>query len=156
MAEQYYGRQRSYGSLVADIEDFVRVSEERMLAIARSSIRDVVNEAQLEGPSKTGPGFGGKMRVDTGFLRSTGLPSLQGFPSGPSRGELKAPNSYTYNSDKLDTILAQMKFGDTFFFGWTAHYARYRELYDGFLEGAVQHWGRIVAINTDTLRERIK
>jgi len=150
MAEKYYGRQRSYGSLTADIEDFVKTSEERMLAIMRQSIQDVADNAQQPVAK------GGRMRVDTGFLRASGTGSLSGMPTGPGRGESKQPNSYSYNETSVTGTLAKMKFGDTFYFGWTANYARYRELYDGFLEGALQHWARIVAINTDTLRQRIK
>ncbi len=151
MAEKYYGRQRSYGSLTADIEDFVKTSEERMLTIMRQSIRDVHDNAQQSAKK------GGRMRVDTGFLRASGKGSLSGMPTGPGRGESKVPNSYPYDEGAgVIAALSKMKFGDTFYFGWTANYARYRELYDGFLEGALQHWARIVAINTDTLRQRIK
>ena len=96
------------------------------------------------------------MRVDTGFLRASGQASLNGMPSGPSRGERKEPNSYSYNSNDIQVRLGEMQLGSVFYFGWTAAYARYRELYDGFLEGAVQHWQSIVAFNTDTIRQRIK
>lgn len=150
MAEQYYGRERSYGSLTADIEDFVAVSEKRMLAIMRQSIQDTVDNAQVPVAK------GGRMRVDTGFLRASGSGSLVGMPTGPGRGELTAPNSYSYDGEPLVGVLGKMKFGDTFHFGWVANYARYRELYDGFLEAALRNWARIVAINTDTLRQRIK
>jgi hypothetical protein len=150
MAEQYYGRQRAYGSVTADVEAFVRVSEARMVAIMRQSIQDVVDNAQVPVAK------GGRMRVDTGFLRASGSGSLSGMPTGPGRGESKLPNSYSYDGNSVVTALANMKFGDTFYFGWTAHYARYRELYDGFLEGALRNWSRIVAFNTDTLRQRIK
>ena len=150
MAEKYYGRERSYGSLTADIEDFVNASEKRMLGLMRMSIQDVVDNAQV--PTAKG----GRMRVDTGFLRASGSGSLEGMPIGPGRGESKAPNSYTYNGEALVSVLAQMKFGDTFYFGWVANYARFRELYDGFLEGSLRNWSRYVTFNTDTLRQRIK
>lgn len=129
----------------------MRVSEQRMLAVMQSSLQDVVNEMQQPVAK------GGKMRVDTGFLRASGRASLTAFPSGPSiKPSAAAPNSYTWNGEAISATLIKMKFGDTFYFGWTANYARYRELYDGFLEAAMQHWPRIVAFNTDTLRQRIK
>lgn len=96
------------------------------------------------------------MRVDTGFLRASGQASLNGMPSGPSRGERKEPNSYPYNENNVEVRLGELKLGAVFYFGWTANYARYRELFDGFLEGALMHWARIVAINTDTIRQRIR
>lgn len=145
-----YRRSYNSGRLVADIEDIVRVSEKRMIALMRQSLSDVIDNAQ------TAVAKGGRMRVDTGFLRASGQPSLTGMPQGPSRGERKEPGSYPYDEgSRVTAVLGEMKFGATFFFGWTAAYARYREVYDGFLEGALQHWGRIVAFNTDEIRRRI-
>ena len=148
MAEQYYGRQRAYGDLTIQVEDFVRVSEARMLAVMRQSIQDAIDNAQVPVAK------GGRMRVDTGFLRASGAASLAGMPTGPGRGDRNG--NYTYNGEALIGILAKMKFGDTLYWGWVANYARYRELYDGFLEASLRNWQRIVAINTDTLRQRIK
>lgn len=150
MAQRYTGRQRAYGHLTADIEDFVATSEKRMIALMRESIQDVVLNAQ------TPVGKGGRMRVDTGFLRASGQASLTGMPTGPTRGELTAPGSYGYNENTVTVKLGDLKIGQTFHFGWTAEYAKYRELYDGFLEGALQNWARIVAFNTDSIRQRIK
>lgn len=146
----YAGRARAYSPLKADIEDFVRESENRMARLLAISLEDVVNEVQQPVAK------GGRMRVRTGFLRASGRASLKGFPSGPSVRESDVPNSYAWDSEAVSTTLNSIKFGDTFYFGWTANYARYRELYDGFLEGAMQNWARIVAFNTDTLRKRIK
>lgn len=150
MAQRYYGRQRAYKSFSAQVEDIVAVSEKRMVALMRQSLQDVINNAQ------TPVAKGGRMRVDTGFLRASGQASLNGMPTGPTRGERDAPNSYNFDDRNVEVRLGELKFGATFFFGWTAEYARYRELFDGFLEGALQHWARIVAINTDTIRQRIK
>lgn len=142
-------RSRAYSPLKADIEDFVRETEERMLRLMVTSLQDVVINVQ-EPVAK-----GGRMRVRTGFLRASGRASLQGFPSGPSVRESDVLNSYTYDGEAVSATLNKMKFGDTFYFGWTANYAARRELYDGFLEAAMQNWSRIVAFNTDTLRKRI-
>ena len=151
MAERYYGRQRAYSNLTADIEDFVKESEERMVALMQASIQDVVENAQQPRAK------GGRMRIDTGFLRASGAAAINALPSGEDQKPKDAlPNSFTWDGEGLISALTKMKFGDVFYFGWTAHYARYRELYDGFLEGAMQQWGRIVAFNTDTLRQRIK
>lgn len=147
MAQRYSGRQRAYGHLAADIEDFVAVSEKRMIAIARASIQDVINNAQ------TAVAKGGRMRVKTGFLRASGQSSLNGMPSGPARGE--PTGSYDWNASTITVTLGNMQIGNVFHFGWTANYARYRELYDGFLEGSLQNWARIVAFHTDDLRQRI-
>lgn len=160
MAQRYYGRKRAYQGLKADIEDIVAATDKRMLALMRQSLQDVINEAQLPVAK------GGRMRVDTGFLRASGQASLSGMPTGPVRGDPNAlPGSYPSADNYSDTasialVLGEhaegLKIGSIFYFGWTANYAKYREVYDGFLEGALQHWARVVAFNTETIRERIK
>jgi hypothetical protein len=157
MAQRYTGRQRAYKTLAADIEDFVAVSDKRMTALMRQSISDVIDNAQ-QAKAK-----GGRMRVDTGFLRASGQVSLNAMPSGPSRPSQNfddegntIKDTFTYNDKNVTVTLGKAKLGAIIFFGWTANYAKYRELYDGFLEGALQHWSRIVAFNTDTIRQRIK
>ena len=137
-------------TVVSDLEDFVTVSEKRMIALARQSIQDVIDNAQ------TAVAKGGRMRVDTGFLRASGQASLNGMPTGPTRGELTEPNSYSYDGSTVEVSLGNLQLGATFYFGWTAAYAAIREVYDGFLDGALQHWPRIVTFNTDTIRQRIK
>jgi hypothetical protein len=151
MAQKYVGRQRAYGSLTSDLEEFVKENDARMLAVARASIQDVVNEMQQPVAK------GGRMRVDTGFLRDSGAANLGGMPVGESERPSDAvTGQYNWTDDRLVAVLAKMQIGDTFYFGWTANYARYRELYDGFMEAALMQWGRIVAFNTDTLRRKLK
>lgn len=151
MGQRYYGRNRAYRGIAADIEDIVKVSEKRMVALMRASLQDVINEAQQSRFK------GGRMRIDTGFLRASGQASLTGMPTGPDRPTTDdETDSYSYNESATEVVLGDLKFGSTFYFGWTASYARYRELYDGFLEGALQHWARIVAFNTDSICQRIK
>lgn len=147
----YAGRQRVYNPLVVDVEEWVEKCEKRLEAVVRGSIQDLVINAQ------TPVAQGGRMRVDTGFLRASGRASLEGWPSGPNIKPKEAkPNSYTYNGKAVSATLLNMKIGDTFYFGWTANYAEYRELYDGFMEGSMRHWQRYVAFNTDKARQRFK
>lgn len=148
MAQRYAGRQRAYTGFAAQIEDFVKETDARMLALYRASVSDLVENAQ------TPVAKGGRMRVDTGFLRASLRVSKTGMPSGDERGEKDA--KYAYNDDGLVSALASLKMGDVLHIGWTANYAKYRELYDGFLEGALMQWARIVAFNTDTLRKRLE
>lgn len=125
------------------IDKFVINTEEKLLIVVRESIEAVVDDAQKIGPSKKNPaGEGGKMRVDTGFLRSSGIAELGSIPVGAKRCDPKG--KYVWNSNQLEIILAKLKIGDIFYFGWTAEYAKYREVYDGFLESAVQKWQQFV------------
>lgn len=118
--------------LVTQIDTIVIKTKERMLAVVRQSISDVAKEAQ------TPVAKGGRMRVKTGFLRSSGIASLNSAPSGPRIGD--KTRTYSWTGETIASTLAKMKIGDVFYFGWTAHYAKYREAYDAFLETAIQNW----------------
>jgi hypothetical protein len=118
------------------IDTFVINTKERMLGVVRQSISNVVEETQ------TPTAKGGRMRVKTGFLRTSGGASLNAPPTGPTRGDKH--KVYTWDADSVNVVLAKMKLGDAFYFGWTAHYAKYREIYDGFLEAASQNWQKHV------------
>jgi hypothetical protein len=133
--------------LTASVDSFVRATKERLTAVVRSSVQDLVNEIQ------TPVAKGGKMRVDTGFLRSSGKLSLTGMPSGLPRGE--ADQKYDFSPVSSISVLSQFKIGDTIYFGWTANYAIYREAYDGFLASGVQNWQQIVNKNARILKNRI-
>lgn len=137
-------------TLVADIEAFVRESEERLLSVVRSSIRDTVHDAQ------TTTDKGGKLRYRTGFLSWSGRAAVGGWPSGPSERPKDASlGQYSWDGESLDAVLIDLKLGDTFFYGWTANYAETRELYDGFLGAAVQNWKSHVTTNTERLRKQV-
>lgn len=135
--------------LKLDIDNFILASKVRITAVLRQSVQDVIDKAQ------TTTSAGGHMRVDTGFLRASGQASLNGMPTGPTRGERSAPGSYTWNPQNVTVTIGQLEPGGAFFFGWTAAYAGIREVYDGFLGTAVQSWDQIVARNADEVRNRI-
>lgn len=133
-------------SFDAVIDRVVADSKEKMLAVVKNSIQEVVEQAQT--PVKKG----GKMVVDTGFLRLSGQAQLNQIPSGPIRGRHRKAGeegvlpeyAISDNADYILPILAKMKIGDTFYFGWTAIYALQQEIYHGFMESAVMNWRQIV------------
>jgi hypothetical protein len=120
----------------ATVEGFVTETEKRMRALAMQSTQDLIEEVQ------TPVGKGGKMRVDTGFLRASGQMSLTGIPSGPVRGD--PDKKYAWNNATAIADFAGFTLGQTIYFGWTANYAKYREAYDGFLISGIQNWQTIV------------
>lgn len=128
------------------IDNFVNKNKEKMLDVVKDSIKITVREAQKPVAK------GGKIHVDTGFLRSSGLAGLNQIPSGPGKGRDRRagevgvlPEYANYEEENyLIPVLAKMKIGDRFYFGWTARYARIRELYDGFLDSAVVKWSETV------------
>lgn len=171
----------SKGKFTVQIDEIIETNVERLNALMRESIQEVIDIAQTPGPSKksiaasiekglgakgrgknrkqmqgpiTAPGKGGRMRVDTGFLRASGRLSLNGMPGGPVRGD----DGKTYDYDESLTVLqlGKAQLGDVIYFGWSASYAQYREAFDGFLATAVQQWPQIVARVTAQIRAQIK
>jgi hypothetical protein len=143
-----------FRTLESQIDEIIINSEKRMLVLMQQSIQAVVQDAQ------TPVAKGGRMRVDTGFLRASGQGAIGGPPSGPVRGE-KPEGDYAkgsvYPSDEgaaVVLLLGTMTLGQTFYFGWSAGYAKYREAYDGFLEGALANWPKYVAANTAKIKKR--
>lgn len=118
--------------LVTQMDTIVIRTQARILAVVRQAISEVAEDAQ------TPVAKGGRMRVKTGFLRASGVASLNAAPTGPRSGDKKG--TYTWDGETINTTLAKMKIGDAFYFGWTAYYAKYREVFDGFLETATQNW----------------
>lgn len=128
---EWEASKRNY-NFIQDIDGIVINTTARLLAVARTAISGVVEDMQKPVAK------GGRMRVKTGFLRSSGTASLEGPPRGPTKGDPQ--KDYRWDGDFLNVVLAKMKIGDTFHWGWTAYYAKYREAYDGFLEAALQNW----------------
>jgi len=136
----------------AQVDAIILKTDKRMLALQREAIQRTVDIAQ------TPVAKGGRMRVDTGFLRASGQGSLTGMPTGPMRGDPNAtPGQYDNGSkSSVVLVLAQMQLGAIFFFGWTANYAKYREVKDGFLEAAAQRWPQTVREVIAEIKARIK
>lgn len=128
------------------IDKFIINSKARLVAVMRQSISETIDDAQ------TTRFKGGQMRVDTGFLRASGVASLNSAPIGLTVGRKRQPGEVgkplpdyareeRYSKgESVNAVLAKLKIGDAFYFGWTARYAKYREAHDGFLETALQKW----------------
>lgn len=117
------------GMFAASVAKFADMSERRVEATFKAATQDLLEDAN------TPEGQGGRMRVDTGFLRNSLAASLNGIPVGPSeQGEAQG------DPEAIALVLAGFDLGDTIVAGWTANYARPREVLDGFMESAVQKW----------------
>ena len=125
------------------ISDWVRKTENRMLAVFQLSCSYAVEEAQLP------IGLGGRMRIDTGFLRASGTGSKVEMPKINVNAQ-PGTFTYAYQESEVELVLTTLKLGDTFYFGWTASYAAAREYGasgqepDAFLRGAVGRWQEFV------------
>lgn len=117
----------------AQVDDWVKKSQKRMERVAKTATLAVIEDAQ------TPVAKGGNMRVDTGFLRASGQVSLTGIPSGPSRPPDSGSVTDRSDAEAIATI-GKAQLGDTIWFGWVAGYARFREVFDGFLGLSIQRW----------------
>lgn len=153
-------------SFTAQVHEIVRRNSRLMAMVAQEATQDLITATQ------TPRGKGGKMPVDTGFLRASGRMSLTGVPSGPVRPAVKAApkikglrgaakrshekkRSQMYSAP--DTVsLGGFKLGMSIFWGWTAIYARRQELYNGFLSSNVRNWQGFVDGAVRKLRDKLR
>lgn len=130
----------SFGAAVAQWADKVEGAVE---AIFKEATQEVVEEMQRP------VGQGGRMRVDTGFLRASLLASSTSMPAISAAKPVEG-GTYTPDFGQIEAVIAGAAVGDTLYFGYTAAYAGHREYGangqppDAFVRLAVQNWGMTV------------
>lgn len=135
-------------TFTVQMQAFRDKTKAQMRAALSASVQDVISEAQRPEAQ------GGRMPVDTGFLRGSLVSELNGAKIA------EGADSYTLAA-------AQIEPGDVARFGWTAEYARRMELgfvgtdskgrtYNQsgrhFVEGAAAQWPAIVERNAARLK----
>jgi len=122
--------------------------KKRMRATARTAVQDLRNEIIAT------RGEGGRLRIDTGFLRASFGWDVGNLPSGPTDndGRQNFGSDETLTGVPLAVALARWDFNQPLFGGFTANYARIREAKDGFVRGGTEKWDRIV----DSAARRVK
>ena len=125
----------------AQVNDWIAKSERLSMAVLQQATQAVINDAN------TPTAKGGRMRVDTGFLRNSLKANIGSMPSGAS-----SPGNW--DDSEVVLTLIRMQPGQVFYAGWTANYARPREHYDGFLRMATQKWQEQVDAAARQLRQR--
>ena len=128
-------------SFSAQVDDWIAKSERLSMAVLQQATQAVINEAN------TPTAKGGRMRVDTGFLRNSLKANIGSMPSGAS-----SPGNW--DDSEVVLTLIRLQPGQVFYAGWTANYARPREHYDGFLRMATQKWQEQVDAAARQLRQR--
>lgn len=139
----------------AQVSDWVRETEGAVEAVWKQAAQEVVNEAQRPRAS------GGRMRVDTGFLRASLMASTASVPpinpgAVPADGGL-----YSWAETDIGATIVGADLGQTLYFGWTAAYAAHREYGargqapDAFVRTAAQRWPSIVAEVEGRLASRL-
>lgn len=109
--------------------------ERRINAVYRSSVQDVAELANVPRAN------GGRMPVDTGFLRASIRAAINATPGS--------------SSDGVAGALARWQIGDSTTVGWSANYARFMEYRYGFMRGAAEKWSSIVDKNAAEAKRRL-
>ncbi|MFK0273653.1 HK97 gp10 family phage protein [Ensifer sp. NPDC090286] len=142
----------SFSAAVAQWADKV---EGAVDAVFKESVQEVVEEMQ------TPVGQGGRMRVDTGFLRASLLASSTSMPAIVASANPVAGTGYSADFAQIEAVIAGADIGDTLYFGYTASYAGHREYgasgqpADGFVRMAAQNWPIIVDRKAAELKARL-
>ncbi len=143
------------GSFTAGVNAWVAETKQRMGAVRKESAQRVVEIMQ------TPVAKGGRMRVDTGFLRAS-LVGMIGQGSFAPREKPEGVAHFTYDAGAINLVIAGAKPSDAITVGYTAIYARPREYGargqpgDAFVRLAAQQWGRVVSDVCVELRGRAK
>lgn len=128
-------------SFSAQVDAWIAKSERLSMAVLQQATQAVINDAN------TPVAKGGRMRVDTGFLRNSLKSKIGSMPSGTA-------TAGNWSDSEVVLTLTRLQPGQVFYAGWLANYARPREHYDGFLRMAVQKWQEQVDAAARQLRQR--
>ena len=123
------------------ISQWVAQTEERLNAVFRTAAQDIAREVQ------TPRAKGGKLPVDTAFLRNSFAADINTTPSGDGNS--------SYSAGPISIVIGRARIGDRVVFGWGANYAVYMEARYGFLRGAAQNWQQIVDKAAKKVQRRV-
>lgn len=121
-----------------EVDDWVAETKERLEAVFRIASQNLFYAVILP------VNEGGRMRVDTGFLRS----SFKAFVEQPLITLTGRPEGDAFSADlgQISLTIASAELGDTIFFASSANYARPREYGsrgrpgDGFIQVNAERW----------------
>ncbi len=138
---------------IGQLDQWVRQTEQRMLAVARESAQWVVSRA-------TQYLSGELVAVQTGFLRASVRASKESMPQIDPAAYPKEGSSYSPNSGEISLVLAGLGIGETAYVGWTAAYAGHIHWGTSsmsprpFVDLAAMTWPAVVSQVTQELKSR--
>ncbi|MCO4316341.1 HK97 gp10 family phage protein [Phyllobacterium sp. 21LDTY02-6] len=142
-------------SFSAQVAAFAEKIPGAVEAVFKESVQEVVSEMQMPVSA------GGRMRVDTGFLRASLLASTAAMPSINAGKTPVEGASYSYDGGQIEAVILGADINATLFFGYTAAYAGHREYGsngqapDAFVRSAAQRWDMIVENKARELKARL-
>jgi len=135
------------GKFSADVGSWVRQSEKRIKAVRNEAAQTMASE--IRKPVSQG----GRMKIDTGYLRASLMGSTSQMPSINPEGVPGEGQTYSAG-DEIALVIAGASITDTIYMGFTAAYARPREYLDGFVRLPAQRWQQIVQETVLKLKSR--
>ena len=125
----------------AQIDGYVAKYKIKLEAVARTAAQTLLDEANKEGASVASPdgGRGGRMPVDTGFLRNSIAAAIGSMPSGASKADEPMGNP-----DAAAIVIAKLNLNQNLYIGWTANYAQLMNVRYGFMDAASKNWQKYV------------
>ena len=142
-------------SFSASVAAWAENVEGAVEVVFKEAAQEVVEEMQKP------TGQGGRMRVDTGFLRASLLASTTAMPTIKANSNPVEGGSYAPDFAQIEAVIAGADIGDTLYFGYTAAYAAHREYgangqpADAFVRMAAQNWPIIVDRKAAEIRARL-
>lgn len=130
----------------ATIAEWAKKAQGRLETVAKIATQSVAENANLH------TGKGGRMRIDTGFLRDSIAGKQGSMPTGVSNRATEQNG----DASAIETEIARWDVSKPFFVGWSASYARYREMRDGFLTVEIQNWQKHVDDAVTEARSKIR
>jgi len=140
----------------ANINNWIKQKDERILAVFRESTQQLVSNMQMRIP------------VDTGFARASIRASLDEMPIiNPSARGIDRPEGftgllYTYDGTEVVLTIAKAGMNDTIYIGYTASYVQYlewghsqKQAPNGFVGISALEWPQIVEQKSQELKSRV-
>lgn len=130
------------GKFASAVDQWALQTEQRLEAVVKTAAQDVASEMIRP------VGAGGRLRVDTGFLRASLRSSTSAPPQIDPSNQPGAGAGFG-DPDVALTILGAA-IGQPIYLGFTASYAAHREYGangqapDGFVRGAAEQWPSLV------------
>ena len=122
---------------ITTVNEWVKKNNLRLRAVAQTAVQDMAKDVQ------TPRAKGGRLPVDTGFLRNSFSSALNSIPRGQSQ-QSPGFRATDFDMAPIAATLLRLRVGDRVTLGWTANYAPYMESRYGFLRLTVQNWQQYV------------
>lgn len=126
-------------NFASSVDDWVKETEQRMLAVFRESTQRVTSTAANGVP------------VDTGFARASVQASTEAMPPIVDGKKGEEGKVYPASFGQVSAVIANAQLGQTIYVGWTASYVlplehgHSKQAPAGFVRLAAAQWPRIVA-----------